>query len=445
MNFRNPIDITVARPAPSEALERMERVALRLAKHAETEAHLRVETNFRNADVSLTRGATEESLRSELEEIHGALAAGGHETIAKIGWRAERRNSQNRQEFAVEIHYERRREQATDLLRITTDGNAIQAQAVIGAAVDSVGAEFPTLQWPDARFVGLPEELRAFHKSQEETFAARESALLAARREFEAARKSAFDEREAERKQLQADVDARRKALDGEYEEKRKSLDAQHETRKTDLESKEKSLAARTAALDDRDRMHARRDFFKELRKLIEGSKALVLSEGTAKKRRTIHWICGGALSAAVGLAVFALVEIAEKGINFPVGSIFFSGTVLFASTLVFYLRWNDRWFSRHADSELDSRNRERGLLGTAAIVELLFEWNKDTKGDKPFPPELLRALTAELLPPPLVAGGTAHPAESVLATLENLKSLELGGKAMRFERFPSAPTSTSS
>jgi hypothetical protein len=61
---------------------------------------------------------------------------------------------------------------------------------------------------------------------------------------------------------------------------------------------------------------------------------------------------------------------------------------VLFVSTAIFYIRWNDLWFKAHANADFENRKFYVDVVRASWIAELLFEWKE--KKEVPFPEQLI-------------------------------------------------------
>lgn len=97
-----------------------------------------------------------------------------------------------------------------------------------------------------------------------------------------------------------------------------------------------------------------------------------------------------------------------------------FSTCVLaFASTLVFYLRWTNRWFSDHAEYEFLNRKLGADVMRAHWLAELLFEWQEEEE-QKEFPHQLLERFSNNLFVDTR-RGELEHPLSAAAKALEEL------------------------
>lgn len=192
-------------------------------------------------------------------------------------------------------------------------------------------------------------------------------------------------------KVLQAEFDAHKKSLLEEFSGKQAQLDEQIE----DLNRKRK-------ALDDSSNTHARREIRRDILKEIKSRQSkFSLTDGTNSLRKPILIAMIGLVSIFVLLAGVSVKEFYEVLQGNDFNKIIISGikqTVYSAGAIgsvIFLIRWMNRWFELHSQSEFALKNFELDMERASWLVETSLEW-KDAKGTA-IPPELLESLSNNL------------------------------------------------
>ncbi|MBA2434065.1 MAG: hypothetical protein H0V54_03085 [Chthoniobacterales bacterium] len=85
-------------------------------------------------------------------------------------------------------------------------------------------------------------------------------------------------------------------------------------------------------------------------------------------------------------------------------------------ATIVFYIRWNDRWFRSHADEEFRLKRLDLDVDRASWVVEMALEW-KDEEG-KQIPSGLLDRLTTNLFKIDDPGEQVRHPTEDLASAL---------------------------
>lgn len=208
-------------------------------------------------------------------------------------------------------------------------------------------------------------------------------------------------------------------ALEQRYSEHRDSLESKHAERLRTLEERETALRLREEAIDARDRTTTRRDLLKKMREQLEQQRALSLSEGTVAKRSVITLTCVLVMLFSSSIIAYATWAIVSSGFEWHRAVPMSAAAALFASTLVFFLRWNDAWFRDHARAEFRARRTQADVLRASWVAELYFEWT-ETK-DAAFPEVLAERLTQSLFTDD-VDKAVAHPVEQAVNVLKGLR-----------------------
>ncbi len=215
------------------------------------------------------------------------------------------------------------------------------------------------------------------------------------------------------RKQQQASVDAEKERLHQDYEEKEKHL-----------KDREAKLEARTLDLDDRDSRHARRQIRQDLKKaLADRSKEFILTKKTSRKRIPIHILFVLLIIAAGLLFGKSLIDQIYPPANFDILYIIIrltTSTAALAAAMIFYIRWNDHWFSQHADEEFRLKRLELDIDRASWVAEMVFEWQVE-KGT--IPDELIHRLTRNLFSTEPDRETVKHPSEDLASALLSASS----------------------
>ncbi len=219
------------------------------------------------------------------------------------------------------------------------------------------------------------------------------------------------------------------------FQRRRDELDGIHATRLQSLVEREESLKRRETEFDLRANTIVRRDVSNQLRRVLEGRTDLRLSASAARKRRIIHALCwlgmsvGGA-GFGVGLYRLFAVEAFDWRLYFPITL----GAAVFASTLVYYIRWSDLWFREHAEAEIADRKLLTDTLRAAWLAELVFE----NKGEARISEALLERFATDLF----VAKNrrhARHPAEALEDLVRRLTKVRVGESGVEIEKKPRA------
>jgi molecular chaperone GrpE (heat shock protein) len=182
--------------------------------------------------------------------------------------------------------------------------------------------------------------------------------------------------REKISREMQEQARIQQEAASAEYKAKLDELEGKRKSTEADLDSKRQALERDKAAHETRESKYVRRDMEKKLAEVLKESERLELSAGTQKKRNVIHAFVAVMLLASGGLGVEMLRKVlamssADLHYLIPLGA---ATTLTFFSTLVYYLKWNDRWFREHAETELASKRYKADIVRAAWIAELTSE-----------------------------------------------------------------------
>jgi hypothetical protein len=93
--------------------------------------------------------------------------------------------------------------------------------------------------------------------------------------------------------------------------------------------------------------------------------------------------------------------------------TIYSIGTI---GSLIFMIRWMNRWFELHSQAEFSLKNFELDMERASWLVETSLEW-KDAKGTA-IPTELLKSLSANLFENSTKIEQVQHPADQLASAL---------------------------
>ena len=105
----------------------------------------------------------------------------------------------------------------------------------------------------------------------------------------------------------------------------------------------------------------------------------------------------------------------------------FSTGLILFVSTAIFYIRWNDQWFKEHANAEFENRKFSRDIVRASWIAELLFEWKE--KKEIPFPEQLVISFTTGLFETNDTIKTTKHPFDDLKSLAGSISEIKFSKK----------------
>jgi len=239
------------------------------------------------------------------------------------------------------------------------------------------------------------------------------------------------------RRKLEVSADEQKSRLQADYLARSEALQAEYAAKVGEIKLREDGLEERKKALDDRDNTHARRQKQEDLNaKLQQYQAAFRLTKDTERKRLPVTWgfvvglvVIGSLVAVNTWAALLPLIS----GIPFwwqPLRVVGY--TLAFAGLLIYFIRWQDRWAQTHADEEFQLKHLELDGLRAGWLVEVLLEWQRETKGD--VPTELIQKLGTGLFEHSTARPGATHPVEDTIASvLGSSSSLRLdfpGGKA---------------
>ncbi len=211
--------------------------------------------------------------------------------------------------------------------------------------------------------------------------------------------------------------------------EKVTQVDKRFETKETQLEEtygkkeeafikRKEAFAAKEAEFETRESKYMRRKLLEKIQELIKAQKVIKLSSATSRKRWVNHVVCAVAMTGGALLAyVFAAKLLAAQQAGWRDFVPITGGMILFASTLIFYIKWNNAWSKEHADIEFRNMRFSADILRANWLGELVLEWQVEKQQ---IPDHLIASFSRNLFADERSAD-TEHPAEALEKLLRNV------------------------
>ena len=222
--------------------------------------------------------------------------------------------------------------------------------------------------------------------------------------------------------------------LDARFTKKNTELEESFQKRNKELEGEREGFIKEKAKYDARENTVVRRDLLGKIQAIVETQKKIEITPATIEKRKPVGIICLVMFGVALSLiSVFGYKLFAESSPNWFHVAPFSTGVILFVSTAIFYIRWNDQWFKEHANAEFENRKFSRDIVRASWIAELLFEWKE--KKEVPFPDQLITSYATGLFKDSDVVKATKHPFDdlkSLAGSVSEIKFSEKGGISFR-------------
>jgi hypothetical protein len=264
---------------------------------------------------------------------------------------------------------------------------------------------------------------------------------------------------------LQEQYLEKQEELRREHERSKNELLQEHANRMANLDAKEEELKDRQASIDDSDNTYARRE---TRNRMLQDVKERILDFGVSRKtERKRFEVIAGFLMLFVVLGLLLAWSIGEASLLHdlraqalkavlatPAGkpaistesidkfdlylvwariSVLTVGLVL---SLLYYIRWQNRWADQHATAEFQLQQFYIDVNRANWVVESGLEWHKETGAT--IPGGIMESLTKNLfryadeLPPAL------HPADELASALLGSASklkLKAGDSELEFDK----------
>ncbi|MBI5821644.1 MAG: hypothetical protein HZA88_21960 [Verrucomicrobia bacterium] len=213
--------------------------------------------------------------------------------------------------------------------------------------------------------------------------------------------------------------------LDQRYQAKADDLESRYKVKEKELEQREQKHVELVKEFDARSNTLVRRNLLAQYQKQIDDQKNWQASQTTADKRRIIHWICLPTLALSAGW-VACIVSKLMNTQQFDWHNLlsFTPGTLLFISTAIFYIKWNDHWFQEHAQAEFTNRKFAADMLRASWLAELVMEW--ESKKQTEFSPELVNRLSMSLFEAPRMQYRSQHPFDQLQELFKTISRVKV-------------------
>ena len=175
------------------------------------------------------------------------------------------------------------------------------------------------------------------------------------------------------------------KRLQGHYEAKDKQRDQTLREELKKIADREAEVLQKEATLNLKESRGVRRELMKRLEDVLKDQKEFAVIEKTSEKRTSVQNMCYLGLFAGAFLFVVGYgAAVGQDNPNPIAYSPVIAGTAIFAGTLIYYIRWSNAWFHRHADQEFQNAQFQKDIIRASWIVELLFEAQQGVEGSDP-------------------------------------------------------------
>ncbi len=247
---------------------------------------------------------------------------------------------------------------------------------------------------------------------------------------------------------LEEEIANKNQRLDEKYQQKNQSLEEEFKNRQLllekgleereansekttqqallEIQQQQKALAEREAQIDDSSNTFARRQIRKDILKEIkERTQGFSVSKGTKKLRLPIFIGMLALTAFFAGMTIYTVWEIQIAGgtnENTPIVMIIkqILYSVGFVGSMLYFIRWMNRWLRQHADAEFQIRQFQLDIERASWVVETSLEWQKESaeKIGKDMPEYLVRELTQNLFGDGGIKDQVAHPADQLASAL---------------------------
>jgi hypothetical protein len=237
------------------------------------------------------------------------------------------------------------------------------------------------------------------------------------------------------RREIDADIKARREALDAEHTARIEALEQADAKRRETFEQQRQQITeqldARKAELDEREKHLEALSYQDERRKQIAAIKAdlqnlesnFTLSEGTSSKRTALSIFATVLVVFTGGLfayTMYSTVQLIDDAVTGPqlAWLIIKQLTSLsaFAASSIFFIRWFQRWFDKHAEEEFRLKRLKLDLSRAGWLVETTLDWKDQTKED--LSPLLVERLSHGLFMAEETTHEPIHPTDQLASAL---------------------------
>ena len=225
---------------------------------------------------------------------------------------------------------------------------------------------------------------------------------------------------------MEASFQQRKGALEAQLAERELQIKDAMMRREEAISQREREHLETVAQFNTHESKYARRDLQRQLEELLRKAEVATLSPGTAQKRWYFHVSALGLLlflGSVAGISVYKILTSATPDWHFfaPLTA----GVVGFSLTMIYYMKWHDRWFREHADAEFAAKRYKADVLRASWIAELIHEWAKDGKGE--IPKDVIDSFTFGLFRDASPSRVDAHPLEDITSLVKRATRIDIG------------------
>lgn len=221
--------------------------------------------------------------------------------------------------------------------------------------------------------------------------------------------------------------------LEEEYAKKRASLDSQASENSAALDERLAEFKKKEHEFDTRESKHVRRELLERMIAQIQRQSTVKLSVATSRKRWATLVL---GVVVIVGLALFAWSfskeVLRDQSVTWYHVAPLASSALFLVLTIIYFLKWNDKWATAHADAEFRNMRFSADILRASWIAELIFEW--ETEKQREFPDALIEHFTRNLFQDDKMTM-TDHPTEQIGKFLGQIKSVTVDQAGFKLEK----------
>lgn len=234
-------------------------------------------------------------------------------------------------------------------------------------------------------------------------------------------------EMEDTRKKRDAELVAREQALEATYKAKSAKLDEEHQTRTNKQDARDAELDDKKKQLEDASAKDQRRKDFQKIKdKFTKWAETFTVTTGTMAERKAVRFNLTLFVSFVGAVSVFLTGPLVfgygQDNVYLMVARS--ASWILFVSTALFFIRWDNAWFQRLANEEFRLKRVELDIERANWMIETASEWKEDKLE---LPAELLTRMSIGLFADGKDEQPVEHTADVLARTLANASSLKIG------------------
>lgn len=227
--------------------------------------------------------------------------------------------------------------------------------------------------------------------------------------------------------------------LDRQMDIDRARLQANYDAKLADLQKREADLATQVRELDDRDAKHARRGIRSEMKQAFKSGGWAKLTDDTKKMRLPLHALFITLSTIFLSGSLWTATHVPDQADGVVLGWSLVRSALLglaFGTTALFYIRWLNNWFERHAAEELRLKRLELDIDRASWVVETMLD--ASSEGEGRVTPELIDRLTRGLFAEQAAPAAAQHPVDQLATLLRAAANIDVqlpGGSKIGFDK----------